>query len=151
MVGGCKLTHTGVLQDLFRTPRAGQQLRHIAEMAGEACARFDLWPIRDVLARNLPAGRRRILEIARAVVGRPQLLLLDEPSAGLNTDEIRQLQRSIRQLNLEGISLLLVSHDMELMTVADLVHVLSFGEIIASGDMTTIQGDVRVRDAYLGV
>jgi ABC-type branched-subunit amino acid transport system ATPase component len=151
MVGGCKLTHTGMLQDLVRTPRAAQQLRHIAEEAEAACARFDLWSIRDVLARNLPAGRRRLLEIVRALVGRPALLLLDEPSAGLNTDEIRQLQRSIRQLNGDGISLLLVSHDMELMTVADLVHVLSFGEIIASGDMATIQADVRVRDAYLGV
>ena len=85
------------------------------------------------------------------MVGRPRLLLLDEPSAGLNTDEIRQLQRSIRQLNEEGVTVLLVSHDMDLMAIADLVHVLSFGEIIASGDMTTIQGDVRVRDAYLGV
>lgn len=151
MVGGCKLTRTTVLQDLFRTPRAVQQRRVISEAAEAACARFDLWPLRDVPARNLPAGRRRILEIVRAVVGRPRLLLLDEPSAGLNTDEIRQLQRSIRQLNEEGVSLLLVSHDMDLMAVADLVHVLSFGEIIASGDMATIQGDVRVRDAYLGV
>ena len=151
MVGACKLTRTGVLQDLARTPRAAQQLSHIAAVAEAACARFELGPIRHVLARNLPAGRRRILEIARAVVGGPRLLLLDEPSAGLNTDEIHALKRSIRQLNADGIALLLVSHDMDLMTVADLVHVLSFGEIIASGDMATIQGDGRVRDAYLGV
>ncbi len=68
------------------------------------------------------------------MVGAPRLLLLDEPSSGLNADEIENLRRWIRQLRDEGICILLVSHDMELMTVTDTVHVLYFGEIIASGE-----------------
>jgi ABC-type branched-subunit amino acid transport system ATPase component len=151
LVGCCKLTRTSMTQDLFGTPHARNQLRMMAETAREACAKFGLSTIRDELAKNLTAGRRRLVEIARAVVGRPQLLLLDEPSAGLNSDEIKSLQQWLRQLKAEGISILLVSHDMELMTVSDLVHVLNFGEIVASGDMAAIQRNPRVRDAYLGV
>jgi ABC-type branched-subunit amino acid transport system ATPase component len=151
MAGCCKLTRTSMVQDLLHTPQARAENGRIARLAEEACARFELTSLRQVLARNLPAGQRRILEIARAVVGRPKLLLLDEPSSGLNTEEIANLSASIRQLNRDGISILLVSHDMELMEVASRVHVLNFGEIIASGDMCNIQQNPQVRDVYLGV
>lgn len=150
MVGCCKITRTAMTQDMFRSPAAKREMRSIRELSEEACAKFDLVSIRNMPSRNLTAGQRRIVEIARAVVGRPQLLLLDEPSSGLNTDEIDQLRRWIRQLRDEGMSILLVSHDMELMTVADIVHVLYFGEIIASGGMDAIKNDARVREVYLG-
>jgi ABC-type branched-subunit amino acid transport system ATPase component len=151
MAGCCKITHTGMLHDLLRTGRARGQLAEIRAAAAAACERFELNPLRERLARDLTAGQRRVLEIARAVVGRPKLLLLDEPSSGLNIDEIEQLRHWIVHLNQDGMSILLVSHDMELMTVAGTVHVLNFGEIIVSGPMEAIQRDTRVREVYLGV
>ena len=105
----------------------------------------------DLPARTLPAGQRRILEIARALVGKPRLLMLDEPSAGLNREEMQQLIAAIRRINEAGLAVLLVSHDMELMAVAETVQVLNFGEIIAKGNMTAIQQNANVREVYLGV
>jgi ABC-type branched-subunit amino acid transport system ATPase component len=151
MVGACKRTRTTMLQDLLRTPRARAQLGEIESLAEAACARFGLDALRDRLARNLTAGQRRIVEVARAVVGSPRLLLLDEPSSGLNAEEIEHLRGWITRLNGEGMTVLLVSHDMELITVAATVHVLNFGEIIASGPMAEIQRDSHVREVYLGV
>jgi ABC-type branched-subunit amino acid transport system ATPase component len=108
--------------------------------------------MRDLPAASLTAGQRRILEIARAVVGKPSLLLLDEPSSGLNGQEIENLREWIVRLNADdGMTILLVSHDMGLMTVANMVHTLYFGEIIASGDMAAIQQHPKVREVYLGV
>jgi ABC-type branched-subunit amino acid transport system ATPase component len=151
MVGCTKLTRTSMLQDLLRTPAARAEMREIRERAEAACRSFQLDGLSDQPAASLTAGQRRILEIARAVVGRPSLLLLDEPSSGLNVPEIESLRDWIARLNEEGITILLVSHDMSLMTVARTVHTLYFGEIIASGDMATIQRDARVREVYLGV
>ena len=151
MVGVCKLTRTTMLQDLFRMPASRRQMRQIRDQADAACERFKLTGLRHLPAASLTAGQRRILEIARAVVGKPSLLLLDEPSSGLNVQEIENLRDWIVRLNREGITILLVSHDMGLMTVANIVHTLYFGEIIASGDMAAIQRDPRVREVYLGV
>ena len=151
MVGCCEGTHTTILQDLARSPHARRERRVIEELADATLQKFGLTPLRDALSSNLTAGQRRILEIARAVVGQPKLLLLDEPSSGLNPEEIDNLRRWIVQLRSEGISILLVSHDMELMTVTDLVHVLYFGEIITSGSMDEIKSNPRVREVYLGV
>ncbi|MFZ5784143.1 MAG: ABC transporter ATP-binding protein [Pseudomonadota bacterium] len=151
MVGCTKLTRTTMLQDLLRTPAARAQMREIRARAEAACERFQLGALRDLPAASLTAGQRRILEIARAVVGEPHLLLLDEPSSGLNVNEIESLRDWIVRLNEEGMTILLVSHDMGLMTVAPTVHTLYFGEIIASGDMAAIQRDARVREVYLGV
>jgi ABC-type branched-subunit amino acid transport system ATPase component len=149
MVGACKLTRTGMLQDLFHTPQAGGEMRRIRALAEQASADFGLSG--ELAASTLPAGQRRILEIARAQVGQPRLLMLDEPSAGLNREEMRQLIAAIRRINDAGVAILLVSHDMELMTVAAVVHVLNFGEIIARGNMAAIQQDRHVREVYLGV
>lgn len=151
MVGCTKLTRTTMLQDLLRTPAARGQMREIRQRAEAACEHFQLGNLRDLPAASLTAGQRRILEIARAVVGEPRLLLLDEPSSGLNAQEIENLREWIVRLNEQGITVLLVSHDMGLMTVARTVHTLYFGEIIASGDMAAIQRDPRVREVYLGV
>ena len=151
MVGCTKLTRTTMLQDLLRTPAARGQMREIRARAEAACERFGLTALRELPAASLTAGQRRILEIARAVIGEPRLLLLDEPSSGLNVQDIDGLREWIVRLNGEGITILLVSHDMGLMTVARTVHTLYFGEIIASGDMAAIQRDPRVREVYLGV
>jgi ABC-type branched-subunit amino acid transport system ATPase component len=151
MVGCCKATQTGFIGDLILSPTSRQVFRQMKETAEEACKKFGLTPILHNEARNTTAGQRRILELARATVGTPKLLLLDEPSAGLTPQEIEQLKDWIRRLNGEGISVLLVSHDMGLMSVVNTVHVLYFGGIIASGGMVEIQKNPRVREVYLGV
>lgn len=102
-------------------------------------------------AGTLSGGEQQMVAIGRALMSRPRLLLLDEPSSGLNAQEIENLRDWIVRLNAEGITILLVSHDMGLMTVAHTVHTLYFGEIVASGDMAAIQRDPRVREVYLGV
>lgn len=151
MVGCCKTTETSFIGDLLRAPASRRQLGRMKETAEEACEKFGLTRIRHDEARNTTAGQRRIVELARATVGRPKLLLLDEPSAGLTPQEIEQLKAWIRRLNGEGITVLLVSHDMGLMNIVDTVHVLFFGAIIASGAMAEMQKNARVREVYLGV
>ena len=151
MAGCCKITRTHMLQDLFNTAAARGQMRTIRAEAEAACERFQLAAVRDLPAASLTAGQSRILEIARALAGKPSLLLPDGPSSGLNPGEIENLRGWIQRLNAEGMTILLVSHDMGLMGVADTVHTLYFGEIIASGDMAAIQRDPRVREVYLGV
>jgi ABC-type branched-subunit amino acid transport system ATPase component len=149
MVGACKLTRTGMIEDLLRLPHARSEIRHMRSLAERVAADFGL--AADAPAAALPAGPRRILEIARALAGQPKLLMLDEPSAGLNRDEMEQLIAAIRRINQAGLSILLVSHDMELMGVAERVHVLNFGEIIAKGSMAAIAQNADVREVYLGV
>jgi len=149
MVGACKLTRTGMIQDLLRLPYARSQFQEIHVLAERMAGEFGLDGT--LSARTLPAGPRRVLEIARAFVGKPKLLMLDEPSAGLNREEIQALIASIQRLNKAGLSILLVSHDMELMAVAETVYVLNFGEILAKGSMAAIQQDLNVREVYLGV
>jgi ABC-type branched-subunit amino acid transport system ATPase component len=151
MVGCCKDTRTMMVQDMAHSPKSNRVSRDIRELAAVALEKFELNALRGTLASNLTAGQRRILEIARAAVSEPHLLLLDEPSSGLNLDEIENLRRWIVQLRSEGMSILLVSHDMELMTVTDTVHVLYFGEIITSDNMDGIKKNARVREVYLGV
>ena len=98
--------------------------------------------MRDTPARDLAFGDRRRVELARAAVGRPGLLLLDEPAAGLNADERRRLRDDILALRRDGITVLLIEHDMSLvMEVSDRVIVLEFGKLIADGKPSAVQGD----------
>jgi ABC-type branched-subunit amino acid transport system ATPase component len=151
MAGCCKETSTSILQDMVHSRGSTRVRKQIREQAEATLIKFGFARLRDTSAGNLTAGQRRILEIARAVVSAPKLLLLDEPSSGLNPEEIENLRRWILQLRREGMTILLVSHDMELMTVSDLVHVLYFGEIVVSSDMDGIKNNARVREIYLGV
>jgi ABC-type branched-subunit amino acid transport system ATPase component len=151
MTGLYKETGSGVLAGLLATPGARRDVARMREAADAACERFSLRAVRDRAAGKLPAGQQRLVELARAAVSKPRLLCLDEPSSGLNSEEVGRLMALLRELNRAGTSLLLVSHDMDLVTVATRIHVLCFGEIIASGPLDHIQADARVRDAYLGV
>ncbi len=106
---------------------------------------------RGELAANLAFGEQRRLELARALATRPKLLLLDEPAAGMNSEEIGQLRQRIVKLRESGITILLVEHVMELvMGVTDRIAVLNFGQKIAEGTPAEIQANPEVRRAYLG-
>jgi ABC-type branched-subunit amino acid transport system ATPase component len=106
---------------------------------------------RDELAANLAFGEQRRLELARAMAAKPKLLLLDEPAAGMNSEEVGQLRERILKLRERGVTILLVEHVMELvMGVTDRIAVLNFGQKIAEGTPAEIQAHPAVRKAYLG-
>jgi len=150
LAGWYKKGTSGLIESFFRLPRTVRELKDAAIAADEICEQFGLVDIKNERAGRLPAGQQRLVELARAVIGQPRLLCLDEPSSGLGSQEVVELMQALDRLHAKGITVLLVSHDMQLMRVSSIIHVLCFGEIIASGSMSELQTDPRVREAYLG-
>jgi ABC-type branched-subunit amino acid transport system ATPase component len=126
-----------------------------AEISDEALSRtFDLLglsPVRDRPAGELSQGTRQLVSIARALVGEPDVLLLDEPAGGLDSAESQWLGHRLRDIRDSGVSVLLIDHDMQLvLDLCDEIQVLNFGEIIAAGTPAAVRTDPKVRAAYLG-
>ena len=151
MVGRHRHERTGILSDLLRLPSVERQNRATREQAMAALARIGLQAMADLPAGNLAYGDLKRLEIARALATEPSVLLLDEPAAGCNAVETAELEGVIRGIAKDGVTIVLVEHDMRLvMNISDRIHVLANGRTLAEGTAAEVRVDPAVIQAYLG-
>ncbi|MDW4907901.1 ABC transporter ATP-binding protein [Streptomyces sp. ADMS] len=151
LVGRHTRTKEGLWSALLRGPGFKKAEKASEERAMELLEFIGLAHKRDHLSRNLPYGEQRKLEIARALASEPGLLLLDEPTAGMNPQETRATEELVFAIRDQGIAVLVIEHDMRfIFNLCDRVAVLVQGEKLVEGDSATVQGDERVIAAYLG-
>ncbi len=151
MAGRHSRTHAGLVAAILRSGRARSEEAGIESHAARLLDEVGLLEHAHERAGDLPFGKQRLLEIARALATEPSLLLLDEPAAGLNSAEAAGLGGFIRRIRDTGITVLLVEHHMELvMDISDEILVLNFGQRLAQGTPAEIRNDKAVVAAYLG-
>ena len=152
MVGRHRHERTGILADLLHLPSVARQNRTTRERALAALARVGIENQAERTAGSLSYGDLKRLEIARALATEPKVLLLDEPAAGCNAVETGELEGVIRGIADEGITVVLVEHDMRLvMNISDRIHVLAHGRTLAEGTAAEVRANPAVIEAYLGV
>lgn len=140
-----------VRDNLLVAAELGPERRHSDRTADEIIGRLGLAGVADASADTLPTGVARLVEVGRALAVRPRLLLLDEPAAGLDTEETDRFAALLRALAADGTAVVLVEHDMALvMDVCDDIHVLDLGKVIATGPPDVVKRDETVLAAYLG-
>jgi len=151
MVGAHARCAAGVLGSVARTRAQRAEERRVGERALELLALVGLAEAAQRLPEELPYGHQRRLEIARALAAEPRLLLLDEPAAGMNEGETREIAALVAALRAKGLTILLIDHDMSLvMEACDRIAVLNFGRLIALGSPGAVRRDPAVIEAYLG-
>jgi branched-chain amino acid transport system permease protein len=144
--------YTGIVSSIVLRPLMLKHERERWRHAAAALDRVGLLDRAEESAANLSYGQQRLLEVARAIAGDPKVIMLDEPSAGLNAAETEVLAGHLRRLRQDGISLLVIDHKIDFITtLVDRVIVLELGSLVAEGDPRTIWQDHRVQNAYLGV